>query len=85
MNKMQTEPLTAADATEVDEEPKRNITRTIVMLIVPALLIIGGAYYWLTSGGTSRSTSRRLIAPITHTSNSPSSMTASGTMRIPPP
>ncbi len=31
---------------------KRNLVRTIVMLIVPALLILGGGYYWFTSGGT---------------------------------
>src|SRR5690242_12511069 len=30
----------------------RNWTRTILMLIVPAILIIGGGYYWLTSGGS---------------------------------
>src|SRR4051812_13253155 len=60
MNKMQTEPLTAAQEPE-DAGGKRkrgkaagskNWTRTVVMLIVPALLIIGGAYYWLTSGGS---------------------------------
>src|SRR4051812_43822230 len=58
MNKMQTEPMAAAEA---DATPKgkrarradgRNWTRTIVMLIVPALLLIGGGYYWLTSGGS---------------------------------
>jgi membrane fusion protein (multidrug efflux system) len=58
MNKMQTEPMAPA---ETEEAPKkrarkkgegRNWTKTIVMLIVPALLIIGGAYYWLTSGGS---------------------------------
>ena len=58
MNKMQTQPMAPA---ETVEEPKRkrarkegtrNWTRTIIMLIVPALLIVGGAYYWLTSGGT---------------------------------
>ena len=57
MNKMQTEPMAAA---ETDEAPKakrrkvaseRNWKRTILMLIVPALLIIGGGYYWLASGG----------------------------------
>jgi membrane fusion protein (multidrug efflux system) len=30
----------------------RNWTRTILMLIVPAILIIGGVYYYLTSGGS---------------------------------
>ena len=58
MNKMQTEPITAAETAEKPKrrvrkaEGERNLTRTIVMLIVPALLIIGGAYYWLTSGGS---------------------------------
>src|SRR5881628_4066624 len=54
MNKMQTEPMTASDATEVEvvEKPKRNITRTILMLIVPAVLIVAGAFYYLTSGGS---------------------------------
>ena len=58
MNKMQTEPMAPA---ETVEEPKRkrlrvggerNWTRTIVMLIVPALLIVGGVYYYLGSGGS---------------------------------
>jgi membrane fusion protein (multidrug efflux system) len=58
MNKMQTEPMAAAEG----ETPKRKrkikvpagkgSLRTIVMLIVPALLILGGGYYWLTSGGS---------------------------------
>ena len=56
MNKMQTEPMTASDAKRrsgsASKEPKRNITRTILMLIVPALLVVGGVYYWLTSGGS---------------------------------
>src|SRR4051812_36189709 len=58
MNKMQTEPLTAAEEAEKPKrkrgkaEGSRNWTRTILMLIVPALLIIGGGYYWLTSGGS---------------------------------
>jgi membrane fusion protein (multidrug efflux system) len=30
----------------------RNWTRTILMLIVPAILIVGGIYYYLTSGGS---------------------------------
>src|SRR5205085_11440792 len=29
-----------------------NATRTILMLLVPALLVLGGAWYWLTSGGS---------------------------------
>src|SRR4051812_27139410 len=56
MNKMQTEPITAAegDAPKGKRARKaageRNWTRTILLLIVPALLLIGGEYYWLTSG-----------------------------------
>jgi membrane fusion protein (multidrug efflux system) len=44
-----------AEAPEIERPPKtarRNWSRTILMLIVPALLIIGGAYMWLTSGGS---------------------------------
>src|SRR3954449_11314631 len=59
MNKMQTEPIAAADAPEAPKTGRlrnadggRNWTRTILMLIVPALLLIGGGYYWLTSGGS---------------------------------
>ena len=52
MNKMQTEPMAAADGIEAVEPRRRNWIRTILMLIVPALLIIGGGYYWLTSGGS---------------------------------
>lgn len=55
MNKMQTEPMTAAEEPTAKRSTKaegRNWTRTVLMLIVPALLIIGGAYYWLTSGGS---------------------------------
>src|SRR3954447_16497243 len=59
MNKMQTEPLTAAQEPEDTKgkrkrgkaEGSRNWTRTILLLLVPALLVIGGTYYWLTSGG----------------------------------
>jgi membrane fusion protein, multidrug efflux system len=57
MNK-ETAPLKgseAADAPELERVRKpagRNWTRTIVMLIVPAILIIGGVYYYLTSGGS---------------------------------
>src|SRR3954451_10227282 len=58
MNRMQTEPMAG---TETAEKPKvegarkadaRNWTRTILLLIVPALLLIGGAYMWLTSGAS---------------------------------
>src|SRR5881398_4039792 len=58
MNKMQTEPIAPADTAEIEKHTGlrksagRNWTRTILMLIVPALLIIGGAYMWLTSGGS---------------------------------
>ena len=58
MNKMQTEPIAPADTAEIEKHTGlrksagRNWTRTILMLIVPALLIIGGAYLWLTSGGS---------------------------------
>jgi membrane fusion protein (multidrug efflux system) len=44
-----------ADAPELERVAKpagRNWTRTIVMLIVPAILIVGGIYYYLTSGGS---------------------------------
>jgi membrane fusion protein (multidrug efflux system) len=55
MNKMQTDiTADAAPKTKRARKPagERNWTRTIVMLIVPALLIIAGGYYWLTSGGS---------------------------------
>src|SRR5205085_5737240 len=59
MNKMQTEPIAAAEAAEAPKKGRlrnadggRNWTRTILMLIVPALLVLGGAYMWLTSGGS---------------------------------
>jgi membrane fusion protein (multidrug efflux system) len=55
MNKMQTDiAADAAPKTKRARKPagERNWTRTIVMLIVPALLIIAGGYYWLTSGGS---------------------------------
>ena len=58
MNKMQTEPIAAAETTEKPKRKrtikveKRNWLRTFLMLIVPALLIVGGGYYWLTSGGS---------------------------------
>src|SRR4051794_21458364 len=59
MNKMQTEPIAAAEAAEAPNRGRlrkadggRNWTRTILMLIVPALLVLGGAYMWLTSGGS---------------------------------
>jgi membrane fusion protein (multidrug efflux system) len=45
-----------AEAPKVERAHKaagrRNWTRMIVTLIVPALLLIGGGYYWLTSGGS---------------------------------
>jgi membrane fusion protein (multidrug efflux system) len=50
MNKMQTEPMTVAEARE--SAGSRNWMRTVLMLIVPALLLIAGGYYWLTSGGS---------------------------------
>ncbi len=57
MNKMATEPMTAADAFEAPQVRRRlklpagkGLLRTILMLIVPALLLIGGGYYWMTSG-----------------------------------
>ena len=50
MNKMQTEPMTVAEATRKGKE--RNWIRTILMFIVPALLVLAGGYYWLTSGGS---------------------------------
>jgi membrane fusion protein (multidrug efflux system) len=56
MNKMQTEPISAADAPKTKRARKsageRNWKRTVLMLVVPALLILGGGYYWLTSGGS---------------------------------
>ena len=57
MNKMQTEPMAAAETAEAPKAKRRkgaserNWKRTILMLIVPALLIIGAGYYWLASGG----------------------------------
>jgi membrane fusion protein (multidrug efflux system) len=59
MNKMATQPMARAETAEAPKRKRRikldgerNWTRTIVMLIVPALLILGGGYYWLTSGGS---------------------------------
>jgi membrane fusion protein (multidrug efflux system) len=58
MNKMQTEPIAAAETAEKPKRKrtikveKRNWLRTFLMLVVPALLIVGGGYYWLTSGGS---------------------------------
>jgi membrane fusion protein (multidrug efflux system) len=59
MNKMQTEPIAPAEAAEAPRAGRfrkadgaRNWTRTILMLIVPALLVLGGGYMWLTSGGS---------------------------------
>src|ERR1700752_4181117 len=58
MNK-QTALLKSADTAEAPELERvrkivggRNWTKTVLMLIVPALLIIAGGYYWLTSGGS---------------------------------
>jgi membrane fusion protein (multidrug efflux system) len=59
MNK-QTALLKGSETTEAPELQRvgkkatggRNWTRTIVMLIVPALLILAGGYYWLASGGS---------------------------------
>ncbi|MFL6721292.1 MAG: HlyD family secretion protein, partial [Sphingomonas sp.] len=59
MNKMQTEPIAGVETAEAPKRGRlrnadggRNWTRTILMLIVPALLIVTGGYYWLTSGGS---------------------------------
>jgi len=59
MNKMQTEPISPVAEAEVPERGRlrkadggRNWTRTVLLLIVPALLVLGGAYMWLTSGGS---------------------------------
>ena len=57
MNKMATEPMTAADEAPKGERIRAKVAekgslKTILMFIVPALLLIGGAYYWLTSGGS---------------------------------
>jgi membrane fusion protein (multidrug efflux system) len=59
MNKMQTEPIAPAEAAEAPRAGRfrkadgaRNWTRTILMLIVPALLVLGGGYMWLPSGGS---------------------------------
>jgi membrane fusion protein (multidrug efflux system) len=56
MNKMATEPLTAAATTQVRKVRKitanTGFARTFLMLIVPALLVLGGGYYWLSSGGS---------------------------------
>ena len=42
----------APELEQVQKTKARNWTRTILMLIVPALLILAGGYYWLTSGGS---------------------------------
>src|SRR6476659_4593060 len=59
MNKMQTAPMTVAEAAEAPQGKRlrkgngqRNWTKTVLMLIGPALLLITGGYYWLTSGGS---------------------------------
>jgi len=46
-----TEAAPAPELERVGKTAGRNWTRTIVMLIVPALLILAGGYYWFTSGG----------------------------------
>ena len=59
MNKMATEPMSgtraAAEAPAVETAARsgaKGWTRTVLMLIVPALLLIGGIYYWLSSGNS---------------------------------
>jgi membrane fusion protein, multidrug efflux system len=59
MNKMATQPMTAAEATEAPKAKRKRVKvadkrslRTILMLIVPALLLLAGGYYWLTSGAS---------------------------------
>jgi membrane fusion protein, multidrug efflux system len=59
MNKMATQPMTAAEATEAPKAKRKRVKvadkrslRTILMLIVPALLLVAGGYYWLTSGAS---------------------------------
>jgi membrane fusion protein, multidrug efflux system len=59
MNKMATQPMTAAEAGEAPKvkRPRKKAAgkgslRTILMLVVPALLLIVGGYYWLTSGAS---------------------------------
>jgi membrane fusion protein (multidrug efflux system) len=56
---MQTDPIAPAEEAEAPKgkrkrkaKGERNLWRTVVMLIVPAILIVGGGYYWLTSGGS---------------------------------
>jgi len=58
MNKMATEPMTAAEAEAPKRKrvrakvPEKKTLKTILMLIVPAILIVGGLYYYLTSGAS---------------------------------
>jgi membrane fusion protein (multidrug efflux system) len=56
MNKMATEPMTGAAATEGAPKAARKVggisMRTVLMLIVPAILLVLGGYWWLTSGGS---------------------------------
>jgi membrane fusion protein (multidrug efflux system) len=59
MNQMPTDPMAPAEEAEAPKgrrkrkaKGERNLWRTVVMLIVPAILIVGGGYYWLTSGGS---------------------------------
>ncbi|HJP69147.1 MAG TPA: HlyD family secretion protein [Sphingomicrobium sp.] len=55
---MQTEPIAAAEAAHAPKRKRiqkangRSLTRTIIMLIVPAIILFGGLYYYLTSGGS---------------------------------
>jgi len=48
----ETAPAPAPEVERVGKPAGRNWTRTVLMLIVPALLILAGGYYWLTSGGS---------------------------------
>jgi membrane fusion protein (multidrug efflux system) len=58
MNKMQTEPIAAAEGAHAPKRKRiqktsgRSLTRTVIMLIVPAIILFGGVYYYLTSGGS---------------------------------
>ena len=58
MNKMQTGAIAAAETAQgpkrkrIRKAGERSLTRTIIMLIVPAIILFGGVYYYLTSGGS---------------------------------
>ena len=48
-------PDDAVEAVKVSRKSRKfskSRTRTVLMLIVPALLIVGGLYLWLASGGS---------------------------------